>query len=548
MNSALLSIHSRGMLRPRLITHRWLSRSALTRATCAARPKNIGRKLGLHREGSSAAAPRPMESSAVAPQPSIDKKSIRLHPERHMKNCQARHYRGLEDLPLKISEDHAEWLENERKLAEKRSRLNEIHKSLSSQKDMTPSQRAAYIQEARKLKDLPEVMRQAKLKNHIEAMAVQLPNLMSSHTPTSEAKVLEIKEPRQELCGHSGVRDHVKIGQELKILDFSSAATTSGWGFYFLLNEAERLEQALVQYAKSVAHSYDYLPCSPPSLVYTDLGSACGFRPRDSHGEQQVYNVQQDAEAIKSRKPGLSLAGTAEIPFAAMQTNSMMQATDLPRRLVGSSRCYRAEAGARGKEARGLYRVHEFTKVEMFAWTLPGRETDVFDEMINIQREIISNLGLPFRRLEMPASDLGASAFRKQDIEVWFPSRGRAHETHVKGNHTQVKNGDSQVKGSEESEDTGGGWGEVTSTSICTDYQTRRLNTLVELPPNAKHKTQYPSTVNGTAMAVPRILAALLECGWNAEDEAVHLPPCLWPYMNGQNMIRKPKTETKQSS
>ncbi|MDI1487516.1 MAG: Serine--tRNA ligase, mitochondrial [Ramalina farinacea] len=370
-------------------------------------------------------------------------------------------------------------------------------------------------------------------------MAVQLPNLMSSHTPISEAELLETRKPPPELCGNSRVRDHVNIGQKLKILDFSSAATTSGWGFYFLLNEAEKLEQALVQYAKSVAQSYDYLPCSPPSLVYTDLGSACGFRPRDLHGEQQVYDIRQDVEAIKSKKPGLSLAGTAEIPFAAMQTNSKMQSTDLPRRLVGSSRCYRAEAGARGKEARGLYRVHEFTKVEMFAWTLPGRETDVFNEMINIQREIISNLGLPFRRLEMPASDLGASAFRKQDIEVWFPSRGRLHETQVKGKNTQMREKD-------ESESAGGGWGEVTSTSICTDYQTRRLNTLVELPPGSKHKTQYPSTVNGTAMAVPRILAALLECGWNAEDEAVHLPACLWPYMNGQNMIRKPKSETKK--
>ena len=527
------------MLRPRLITHRWLSRSALSLAKCAPKPKNTSCKLGLHREGSSVAAPLPTGPSAVAPQPSIDKKSIRLHQMRHMENCQARNYRDLEDLPLRISEDHAEWLETERELAEKKRRLNEIHRCLSSQKDLTPSQRDAYIREAKNVKDLPEITKQARLKNQIEAMAVQLPNLMSSHTPTSEAEVKEVKEPPPELCGNAEVRDHVKIGQELNIIDFSSAATTSGWGFYFLLNEAEKLEQALVQYAKSVAQSYDYLPCSPPSLVYTDLGSACGFRPRDLHGEQQVYNVQQDDEAIKSKKPGLSLAGTAEIPFAAMQTNTMMQSTDLPRRLVGSSRCYRAEAGARGKEARGLYRVHEFTKVEMFAWTLPGRETDVFNEMINIQREIVSNLGLPFRRLEMPASDLGASAFRKQDIEVWFPSRGRVHET-------QVKNHDTQVTGSDESENTGGGWGEVTSTSICTDYQTRRLNTLVEFPPGSKHKTQYPSTVNGTAMAVPRILAAILECGWNAEDEAVHLPACLWPYMNGQNLIRKPKTETKK--
>ena len=396
------------------------------------------------------------------------------------------------------------------------------------------------------MKDLPEIMSQAHLKQQIEAMAVQLPNLMSRHTPTSEAEVKEAKEPSPELCGNAEVRDHVKIGQKLGIIDFSSAATTSGWGFYFLLNEAEKLEQALVQYAKSVAQSYDYLPCSPPSLVYTDLGSACGFRPRDLHGEQQVYNIRQDTAAIKSGKPGLSLAGTAEIPFAAMQTNSMMQSTDLPRRLVGSSRCYRAEAGARGKEARGLYRVHEFTKVEMFAWTLPGRETDVFNEMINIQREILSNLGLPFRRLEMPASDLGASAFRKQDFEVWFPSRGKVHEAPVENDDTQVNHDDTRVTGGDESESASGGWGEVTSTSICTDYQTRRLNTVVKMPPDAKHKTQYPSTVNGTAMAVPRILAALLECGWNEEDQAVYLPACLWPYMSGQNMIRKPDSKMKK--
>lgn len=525
------------MLRPRLTTQRRLSRSALTLVICATPPRSIG--LGPHREDSSVAAPQPPKPSSVAPPPSIDKKVIRLHAEDHIENCNARHYGDLAHLPRRIIEDHAKWRENESLLAEQKKRLNDIHKRLSSAKNMTESRRDAYIQEAKELKHSPEVKRQAQLKDQIEAMAVQLPNLKSKLTPLTEAKVLEIKEPSRELRGNAEVRDHVKIGQELNIIDFSSAATTSGWGFYFLLNEAEKLEQALIQYAKSVAQSYNYSPCSPPSLVYSDLGSACGFRPRDLHGEQQVYNIQQDVEAIESNKPGLSLAGTAEIPFAAMQTNSRMHFEHLPRRLVGSSRCYRAEAGARGKEARGLYRVHEFTKVEMFAWTLPGSEKDVFDEMINIQREIVRNLGLPFRRLEMPASDLGASAFRKQDIEVWFPSRGGVHET-------QVVDGKSQVTANKESESAGGGWGEVTSTSICTDYQTRRLNTLVEMPPKSKHKIEYPSTVNGTAMAIPRILAAILECGWNAEDEAVHIPACLWPYMNGQNLIKKSKPETKK--
>ena len=175
------------------------------------------------------------------------------------------------------------------------------------------------------------------------------------------------------------------------------------------------------------------------------------------NGEQQVYALQHNPGDAEKQKPGRSLAGTAEIPFAAGMANRVMEHAYLPCRVVGSSRCYRAEAGARGQETRGLYRVHEFTKVEMFAWILPTHEEKVFDEMIAVQKEIIESLGLPYRRLEMPACDLGASAYRKQDIEVFFPSR-------------QALNG---------------GWGEVTSTSICTDYQTRRLNTRVKMPPGS---------------------------------------------------------------
>ena len=258
-------------------------------------------------------------------------------------------------------------------------------------------------------------------------------------------------------------------------------------------------------------------------MVYSHIASACGFRPRDQSGEQQIYNIQQSERDLGRYKPTHSLAGTAEIPFAAMKANEVFEFPDLPLKVVGSSRCYRAEAGARGADTKGLYRVHEFTKVEMFAWTVPGGEIDVFDLMLKVQTEILKGLDLYCRILEMPSSDLGASAFRKQDIEVYFPSRSSQDE----------------------------GWGEVTSTSICTDYQTRRLNTRVKMPVESEVKMDYPSTVNGTAMAIPRVLAALLEyhCHDNPltgtprrhQQLFIRIPEVLWPWMHGLRTIKKLK-------
>lgn len=257
---------------------------------------------------------------------------------------------------------------------------------------------------------------------------------------------------------------------------------------------------------------HDFSVVSPPSMVYSHIASACGFRPRDQGGEQQTYTIHQPPKNGAATKTDLSLAGTAEIPFAALKANTTLDETDLPLRIVGSSRCYRAEAGARGVDTKGLYRVHEFTKVEMFAWTLKDHESPLFDSMLAVQWEILQALGLYCRILEMPSSDLGASAFRKRDIEVFFPSRSEKDM----------------------------GWGEVTSTSICTDYQTRRLATRVRFTRAGEEgKTDFGGTVNGTAMAVPRVLAALLENGWDQEGMCVRVPKVLWPWMQGVEVIRK---------
>jgi seryl-tRNA synthetase len=253
-------------------------------------------------------------------------------------------------------------------------------------------------------------------------------------------------------------------------------------------------------------------------LVYSHIASACGFQPRDQNGEQQIYAIEQ-SEKDKS-KPQLALAGTAEIPLAGMKANQTIEDTQLPLKTVGVSRCYRAEAGARGADTKGLYRVHEFTKVEMFAWTLPdntgydhftssnpGNSETIFEEMLSIQKEILEALGLHCRILEMPTTDLGASATRKRDIEAFFPSRRDKDE----------------------------GWGEVTSTSMCTDYQSRRLHTRTRI----NGKLEFPHTLNGTALAVPRVLAAILENHWNEQDGTITIPEVLRPFMGGQEKMQK---------
>lgn len=345
----------------------------------------------------------------------------------------------------------------------------------------------------------------------MEALALAIPNLTSDETPRgSEPRVLSYindhPEPEPALSDRVW-RSHVHVGSELGILDFAAAGRTSGWGWYYLLDDAAEMEQALVSYALTAATRAGWRQVSPPSMVYGHIAAACGFQPRDQNGETQVYGIAQAAEDRERGKPELVMAGTAEIPLAGMYADATLDEGELPKKRVAVSRCYRAEAGARGVENKGLYRVHEFTKVELFAWTAPDAEEtqDIFDEMVDLQTELLGSLGLHCRVLEMPATDLGASATRKCDIEAFFPSRRERND----------------------------GWGEVTSASICTDYQSRRLATRARIG----GKVIYPWTVNGTAMAVPRVLAAILENGWNESEKSVTIPEVLRPWMGGKEKI-----------
>ncbi|KUJ15502.1 seryl-tRNA synthetase [Mollisia scopiformis] len=468
--------------------------------------------------------PRP----STAPKISVDIKHIRQNAALYEQNCLDRNYKTQSTYPTRINSLYEQWHNHQASARALRERNNRLKLQLANPttlrdedsveaKGLRQMSKQELIDEARTLKEKIGGIEDQEhtIMADIESLAASIPNLTSDETPRgTEPKVVGFinSHPEPDPSSSDRVwRSHVHIGSELNLLDFAGAATTSGWGWYSLLNEAAMLEQALVQYALSVARKKGWGMVTPPSMVYSHIAAACGFQPRDQNGEQQIYNIQQNPADV-GRKPELSLAGTAEIPLAGMKANTTLEEADLPLKRVGVSRCYRAEAGARGVDTKGLYRVHEFTKVEMFAWTMPSSEasTAVFEEMVSIQTEILTALGLHCRIIEMPSTDLGASATRKRDIEAFFPSRRAKDE----------------------------GWGEVTSVSTCTDYQSRRLATKVDVR-SMGGKTAFPYTVNGTALAVPRVLAAMLENGWNESRLEVRIPEVLWPWMDGLKVIKQ---------
>ncbi|KAE8151045.1 seryl-tRNA synthetase [Aspergillus avenaceus] len=470
---------------------------------------------------------------ATAPKPIPDVKHIRQNAELYSKNSVDRNYPSHADYPFQIQSLSEEARRLDQDLKNPRSQIKQLEKTIAklaasarngeNTTATSQDELAALRAEAQRLKDESHTMttRKTACTDELHRLALSLPNLSSAETPVGDdARLVQYlnfdpQSPPEWINRPDPSRSHVAIGTSLGLIDFASSATTTGWGWYFLTNEGALLEQALIQYALSVARKHGWKPVSPPSIVYSYIAEACGFQPRDQHNEQQIWAIEQ-SDKDKS-KPQRSLAGTAEIPLAAMYAGRDIDATNLPIKLVGPSRCYRAEAGSRGVDTKGLYRVHEFTKVEMFGWAdnLPESQQtptsdDLFNELLSIQTEILTSLNLPCRVLEMPTTDLGASATRKRDIEALFPSRLRAGA------------------------DLESAWGEVTSASICTDYQSRRLGTRVR---GSAKDSRFPHTVNGTAMAVPRVLAAILENGWDDTRKVVVVPEVLRNWMGGLEVI-----------
>ncbi|KAJ5594787.1 Aminoacyl-tRNA synthetase class II [Penicillium hispanicum] len=524
--------------------------------SCRWSPRNVLKQQLLRRSFSASQRNQQILRPATAPKPTPDVKHIRQNVDRYAQNCRERNFARHAEYPSDIQRLSEEARQLDHDLKTPRARIKQLERTIAklsiaarqdvnkdeggSGNDKDASEQLAELKaEAQKLKDDSHAiaLRQSTCTDEIHRLALSLPNLSSSETPVGNDHRLvnyinfDPQAPpswTSQAPAQLQARSHVTIGTELGLIDFTSSATTTGWGWYFLINEGAMLEQALVQYALSVARRRGWKPVAPPSIVYSYVAEACGFQPRDQHNEQQIWSIEQN-ERDRDSKPPRSLTATAEIPLAAMYAGRDIDAKELPIKMVGASRCYRAEAGARGVDTKGLYRVHEFTKVELFGWAdaaVPDRTTsdDLFAELLDMQTEILTSLHLPCRVLEMPSTDLGASASRKRDIEALFPSRFRPAST--ESHSAAVDPAAQQLESA---------WGEVTSASICTDYQSRRLATRVR--GGATKESRFPHTVNGTAMAVPRVLAAILENGWDAERRVVVVPEVLRPWMDGMETI-----------
>ena len=327
-----------------------------------------------------------------------------------------------------------------------------------------------------------------------------IPNDTHPETPSTETEVGKIGKLEEKPV----VKDHVEIAESLDILDLRSGARTTGHAWYYLKGLGVQLELALVSYAIEMAVRKGWKLVKPPDVVRTEVAMACGFRPRDDEGDQIYRLAHSPLGGVDSVKEegSLCLAGTAEIPMAAMNIDTIFREEELPLRYVGVGTAYRAEAGSRGKESKGLYRVHQFTKVELFAWTKPEDSDEMLNEILQLQKGIVEGLGLHARILDMPSYELGNAAYRKYDIEAWLYGRQ--------------------------------GWGEVSSASNCTDYQSRRLHTRYRRnDPDAK--LQFAHTLNGTAIAVPRMIIAILESGLQ-EDGSVKIPEALRKYVGTDTM------------
>lgn len=317
-----------------------------------------------------------------------------------------------------------------------------------------------------------------------------IPNLTHPAAPVGgEDAAVEIRLGRTPVADFDfKPLDHVDLGGRLKLFDFEAGAKVAGHGFYFLTNDAVLLELALQRYAVDLLMRESFTVMTTPDLARDSILEGTGFMPRGP--ETQIYSINGS---------DLSLIATAEITLGGAMHERIFEADELPLKLCGISHCFRTEAGAHGRATRGLYRVHQFTKIEMFAYTLPEQSEDMHNYLLDLECELFDGLGIPYRVIDTASGDLGGPAYRKFDLEAWMPGRGEKGE-----------------------------WGEVTSTSNCTDYQARRLAVRYRKP--GEKGTSYVHTLNGTAIAISRAIIAILE-NYQCSDGSIVVPDALVPWM-----------------
>jgi seryl-tRNA synthetase len=413
----------------------------------------------------------------------LDLRYIRENPQTIAENCKNRGIVADIDLVVGLADKRSELMQE---LNDLRQRQNQLAKSVSQEPD--PQRRENLIADSRNTKALiPE--REAELQaveGRLREEMLKIPNMTHPDVPIGkdDTENVEVRRVGEIPYFPFETRDHVELGEALGIIDFEAGTKVAGSKFYFLRGDAVLLELGLVRYALDILMERGYEPTITPDLARDEALVGTGFIPRGP--EAQIYSIEN---------MDLSLIATAEITLAGSLAGEIVEEERLPIRLAGLSHCFRTEAGAHGRASRGLYRVHQFTKVEMFAFTGPGQSGAMHEEMLRIEEEIFQGLGLPYRVMDICTGDLGGAAYRKYDLEAWMPGRNA--------------------------------YGEVTSTSNTTDYQARRLQIRYR---KEGGRPQLLHTLNGTAIAASRALIPLLE-NYQQEDGSILVPEALISYV-----------------
>jgi seryl-tRNA synthetase len=366
-----------------------------------------------------------------------------------------------------------------------RAEQNTLSKSVGAAKG---DEKTALLANAKDLADKVKAAdtKRAEIEAQVNAMAMQLSNVLDPDAPIGgEADFVVIEHvgtPRDFTKDGFEPKDHVELGKLLGAIDTERGAKVAGSRSYYLTGIGALLEFALVNYAISSATKSGFTPVIPPVLVNPAAMEGTGFL---GQAAENVYHLERD---------DVYLVGTSEVPLAAMHMDEILPAEKLPLRYAGYSTCFRREAGTYGKDTRGIIRVHQFDKVEMFSFCKPEEAKEEHKRILQWEKDFLNAMEIPYRVIDVASGDLGSSANRKFDIEAWIPTQGTYRE--------------------------------VTSTSNCTEFQARRLNIRYK----DSDGTKAIATLNGTLVAIPRMIVAILENHQNA-DGSVNVPKALQPFL-----------------
>lgn len=436
----------------------------------------------------------------------FDYKAIRDNTAAIKENVRMRNATELVDVD-QVNTLYEAWAAKQSKVDSIRGRRNEIASALSK----GGARDQAMIAEGKKLKEELAVVESEvqALESSLSAEAFKIPNFTHPAVPGLGESASILKEVGEKpLFEGFEPLSHMELGKQDDMLHFPSTFGASK--FYYGKRDVALLETALVNWAMTtVANKYGFVAVTTPDVIAIPFAEACGFQPRSA--ATQMYT-------LAAPNSELCLVGTQEIPLASLFCDSIIPEDQLPIKMVAYGHCFRHETGS-SSESRGLYRVHQFTKVEMFVICKPEDSERYHQELLDIEVKMLTDLGLHFKVLDMPADDLGASAYRKFDIEAWMPYKN--------------------------------GYGEVTSASNCLDYQSRRLNMRYRPAENTANPRilappVFVHTLNATALAVPRITLSILE-NFQRADRSVKVPEALVPFLGGRTIINEPSKQPSAS-